>query len=77
MRLWSVNFIGHYPVGTAAVIVAVDLDMAYDLACGMLRSEGLWEANNSFIDNTKFTKDNLAELDMSQPQIYMLNNGDY
>jgi hypothetical protein len=58
---------GHYPVGVASVIVAIDEASAVELLTEELYSQGL--------DPTLgFT---LQELDLRVPKALVINNGDY
>lgn len=77
MKLFSVSFIGHYPVGTAAVVVAENDQHAYELACQMLKDEQLWEANIDWKLSSHFSITDLTEIDLTTPAAHMLNNGNY
>lgn len=80
MNLYSVDFIGHYPTGTAMVVVAKDQQQAFDLALAKLQHEGLWQ--ESTIDNQNnhaknFTINNVEELDTTEAKAHMLCDGNY
>lgn len=67
-RVFTCNdFIGHYPVGSAAVIVAHDLPHARLLLKMELEKEGL----------TLKQSDEVKELDLNDFGAVVLNNGDY
>lgn len=57
---------GHWPVGTASVIVAWDEPQARELLAAALKAEGLKAKD--------FT---LQLLDLSDPRAVVLRNGDY
>mgnify|MGYP003639638745 CR=1 FL=1 len=61
------NFCGHWPVGTAAVIVARNLDEAYVLMSKQLREMGLAQ-NDGFSIN---------ELPTDRTHVVVLQDGDY
>lgn len=66
MRVFvSTDFRGHYPVGTAAVIIANDKGEASDLLSKAMHEVGL---------DSDFTLD---ELDLSKPTAIILRDGDY
>lgn len=68
MRVFTCNdFEGHYPVGSAAVVVAEDEDAARVALRRELRSMGL-ELRKG---------DKLIELDVSAARVVVLNDGDY
>lgn len=69
MKVWySRDFLGHYPVGTAAVMVASSEDIARLLLEIEMRAEGIE------ITKKPFT---VEELDTSEPGIVLLCNGEY
>ena len=61
------NFCGHWPVGTAAVIVARDLDEAYVLMSKQLCEMGLAQ-NKDF---------SIKELATDRTHVVVLQDGDY
>ena len=66
MRVWtSSDFFGHYPVGSAAVVVAPDEATALRLLSEELTSRGLRSSGT------------LVELDLSTPKAVVLVDGDY
>ena len=64
------NFTGHYPVGTAAVVVAKSKSEAI-----MLMDEQLSEAGLPALDEQEGVKVSLVDLDVYQAIILL--NGDY
>ena len=69
MRAWTCkDFTGHYPVGTAAVIVAESEPMARALLDEELRRQGL---------QYQVTRLTLLELDLGREQAVILRDGDY
>lgn len=69
MRVFYTNdFRGHWPVGTAAVIVARNLDEAYVLMTSQLIALGLAK------DNSNFT---IKELTTDSTQVVVLCDGNY
>ncbi len=62
----STDFKGHYPVGTAAIIVAKDKRSARNLLKAALEEDGLPTDDFS-----------LREIDVTQPRAEILNDGDY
>ena len=68
MNVYTCNtFHGHWPVGTAAVVVAKDEAEARNLLSIELLKQGLGLSDF----------DELVELDLTKPQATILNNGDY
>ena len=65
---WSNNFKGHYPIGTAAVVVAKDAGAALVALDNLLASRGLKQT---------LTLDNIEELDIKETRAILLQNGDY
>ena len=61
------NFCGHWPVGTAAVIVARNLDEAYVLMSKQLCEMGLAQ-NEAF---------SIKELPTDRTHVVVLQDGDY
>jgi hypothetical protein len=69
MRVFtSDDFAGHWPVGTAAVVVAPDEAAARVLLLAELATHGLADQPRGFT---------LRELDTVVPAAVVLNNGDY
>lgn len=69
MRVFYTNdFRGHWPVGTAAVIVARNLDEAYVLMTSKLIAMGLGA------DNSDFT---ISELPTDSTNVVVLCDGNY
>lgn len=68
MKVYTIKgFRGHYPVGTAAIVVAENLDRATELINHELDSEGLPPIHT----------DELTEVDLSEESVDLLCNGDY
>lgn len=65
----STDFTGHYPVGTAAVVVARDSTHARSLLDRELQHRDLWNPDG---DPYK-----LSELDTKHERAYILNDGNY
>jgi hypothetical protein len=63
------NFRGHWPVGTAAVVVARNKEEALSLLLAALEQDGL--------SNQKDIELRLDQLFLTAPQAYILNNGEY
>jgi hypothetical protein len=67
MRVFTCSdYAGHYPVGTASVIVAPDEPSARDLLCRALTERGFNDHSVS-----------LTELDTSSPKAIVLRDGEY
>jgi len=62
------DFCGHWPVGTAAVIVARNLDEAYVLMNNRLGEMGLATTNDDF---------SIKELPTDRTHVVVLQDGDY
>lgn len=62
------SFFGHWPVGTAAVIIAADKTEAKEMLETALNDSGLPQ----IIEESDFT-----EISKSTPSAHILNNGDY
>lgn len=68
MKVFTNNqFFGHYPVGTAAVIVAENLDDAVKILSADLVARGLSPAQ----------ADQFVEIDLTKSASYVLCDGDY
>lgn len=67
-----VSFKGHYPVGTAAVIVANDAEDAAMLLCGNLAAIGLIQPDGRWP-----TADDMVEVNTSKVGVQVLNDGNY
>lgn len=65
------NFRGHYPVGTAAVIVHRSMLMAKKLLLANLKSQGLEQDED---DEARIV---LKELPINGPGVYILRDGEY
>lgn len=63
---YSNDFKGHWPVGTAAVVVAPDVATAHETLAEKLRSQGL--------PGDKFT---ILEVHLDEPEVFILCNGEY
>lgn len=61
------EFRGHYPVGTSAVVIAADAEMAAYMLGEELAAEGLPQ---------QIPSSDMIELEM-KPQVVVLQNGDY
>lgn len=61
------DFRGYFPVGTAAIVIARDLEEAYTLMTSKLIAIGL-------SDNSDFT---LHEVQTTSIQVIVLQDGDY
>lgn len=71
MQVFTCNdFAGHYPTGTAAVIIAPDEKDAEGLFSMALDAAGLTRANAE-------SKHTLVKLDMTKADAIILNDGDY
>lgn len=69
MKVFTCNsFRGHYPVGTAAVVVADDKHSAAKLLEDSLMASGLAQ---------KITSAMVEEVDADLRQVIILSNGDY
>jgi len=69
MSVFDTNdFRGHWPVGTAAVIVARNLDEAYVLVSKQLCEMGLATTNEDF---------SVKELPTDRAHVVVLQDGDY
>lgn len=69
LRVWTVkDFKGHWPVGTAAVVVAPDVFTAQKYLNKALEADGLAGSVNEYT---------LVELDLSKCSALILNNGEY
>jgi len=66
MKIWcSKDFTGHQPVGTAAIVVAPDYNQAIALIIAELKTAGLkWDGT-------------LKEVQLENPHVIILNDGDY
>ena len=68
MKLYTcTNFEGHYPVGTAAVVVATDKAHAFELLAAELARLGLKQSHPLQFN----------ERDMSVGAVFVLNDGNY
>lgn len=76
MKVFTARFTGHYPVGTAAVIVAESREQAYDLLMEELKEEGLYEAQFEWGKPTT-TVDDLTEIDTTIAWAKIQCNGNY
>jgi hypothetical protein len=65
---YSTTFNGHWPVGVAAVVVASDSKFAAKRLEIELKKQGLEQ---------EIKPESLIEIDLYDPKVYMLNNGDY
>lgn len=63
----STDFTGHYPVGTAAIVVAESESMAYALLNAECKAYGLAAG----FDGT------FEEFEADRPRAFILNDGDY
>ena len=69
MRIWYNNqFDGFYPVGTAAVVVAENLDLAVNILNRQLKMIGLPES----AEHSQFT-----EISTNERAAIILNDGNY
>ena len=69
MKVWTNNeFTGHWPVGTAAVVVADTAQQAAELLAAELAKEGLTDP---------VTEDQFKQLKTDSPLVRVLHNGDY
>jgi hypothetical protein len=69
MRVFTCNeFRGHWPVGTAAVIVAHDGETAWQLLAQEIASQGLPPLRSD---------DKIEEIDMTTAGVRILNDGNY
>jgi hypothetical protein len=69
MKVWTNNkFPGHWPVGTAAVVVADTASQAAELLTAELKKVGLLEP---------VTEDQFEQLPTSRHCVRVLCNGDY
>ena len=69
MKVWTNNeFTGHWPVGTAAVVVADTAQQAAELLAAELAKEGL---------TGPVTEDQFRQLETDRPLVRVLHNGDY
>jgi hypothetical protein len=69
MRVWTNNqFAGHYPVGTAAVVVADTPERAAELLNNRLEEQKL---------GRPATADQFEALPVTQERVRVLCNGDY
>lgn len=64
----SKGFEGHYPVGTAAVVVAKNAEIAAAILQDALRREGLDQSINS---------EDMKELETENSLVVILNDGNY
>lgn len=68
MKIWTNNrFEGHYPVGTAAVVIAEDAESAAEYLTPLLVEQGLPAAIASDMEQMPFI----------DGQVSILANGDY
>jgi hypothetical protein len=68
MRLWTTTeFTGHYPVGTAAVVVAETVEQAFELMREQLKRHSL--------DHTQGF--GMREIPATEPAAYILCDGNY
>lgn len=69
MKLFTcTDFLGHWPVGTAAVVVAPDEAIARTLLLAVLREHGLGDQSAGFT---------LIEVNTTVPNAVVLRDGDY
>ena len=69
MKMWtSTKFIGHWPVGCAAVIMAHDVDEACSLLDASLKARGL---------SQNITPEMLELIPASSARAYVLCDGNY
>ena len=69
MKVWTcVGFKGHYPVGTALVVVAPTMEIAERLVTQELEKQGLPQEEGDV---------QLQELNTSVAQVRVLANGNY
>ncbi len=61
------NFVGHYPVGTSAVVVAVDAEVAAFMLAEELAADALPQ---------RVAPQDMIEIEMA-PQVIILQDGDY
>lgn len=79
MRVWAVTgFQGHWPVGTAAMVVAPSLSAAKRKLGEQLKAHGLpgLQSVKNF-DKDGSPKWEMVEVDLSKTHAIMLNDGDY
>lgn len=68
MRIFTcIDFEGHYPVGTTAVVAATDATEARELLTAALNARGL-------VQDRPVT---IVEMDVTTPRAYVLRDGDY
>jgi hypothetical protein len=71
MRLFTcTDFTGHWPVGTAAIVLAADEDAARELLRALLAESGLGRQNEN--EPLKLT-----EIDINTANAIILNDGNY
>lgn len=68
------DFKGHYPVGTAAVVVADDINVARQMLADHLKTLGLPQDDGHPSRPHRFS---LTQLHTSKPQVIILNDGNY
>lgn len=69
MKLWTcTTFSGHWPVGTAAIVIANNVDYACIALEDDLRKQWLSQT---------ITPDMLEQVKFDAPKVIVLNNGDY
>ena len=68
MRVWTVKFNGHHPVGACAVVVAETAKDAFDLTWDDLEKRGLRQ---------RLTLGMFTEVDLDTAQSIVLLDGDY
>lgn len=71
MRIYHVEFIGHYPIGANAVIVAPSRNRAFRILLDRLAQEHLT------IKNNELTPDDLVQITTEHEGIKFFHNGDY
>jgi hypothetical protein len=68
LRLFATNdFRGHYPVGSAAVVIAENMEEARVALSSELAKGGL----------KLRADDKVVEIDLTVPSVWIMNNGDY
>lgn len=67
------NFVGFYPVGTAAVVVAESKEEASKLLAAKLASIGLATEENYW----RNLNEDMVEIDLDDERVYVLNDGNY